>query len=153
MADRASYYLLRLDPSPSGIRSRANRAENYFWQYSGSEPQRCEISFLQERIRVEDIADHVGISYHYLKILFLRDMGMTLLDHINRSKIHRVEYCITEGGMTLEEAGETVGLYSAKYLSHLFHRCTGMTVREYRRIYREHTHTSRNTAQQGDRCE
>ena len=44
---------------------------------------------------------------------------------------------MTIQGMTLEKAGQAVGLPDTKYLSKLFHHCTGMSVREYRRIYSE----------------
>lgn len=92
---------------------------------------------LRERIRVEEVAKSAGISYNHLKSLFCRDMKMNLVEYINREKIRLVEACVTTQGMTLEKAGQTVGLPDTKYLSKLFHRCTGMSVREYRRIYSE----------------
>ncbi len=94
---------------------------------------------LNERIRVEDVAKAAGVSYNHLKSLFCRDMKMNLVEYINREKIRLVEAYVTTQGMTLEKAGEAVGLPDAKYLSKLFHRCTGMSVREYRRIYSQRT--------------
>jgi len=99
---------------------------------------------LQERIRMEDVAAYACVSYTHLKTLFLRDMNMTILDYINRSKIRLVEKYITVDRMTLEQAGAAVGLPTPKHLSRLFHRYTGMTVQQYRRIYGEHTKTSSN---------
>jgi len=92
---------------------------------------------LREPIRVEDVAAAVGISYSHLKVLFCRDMKMNLVEYITRARIRLVEEYITVQGMTLEKAGIAVGLPDTKYLSKLFRRCTGVTVREYRRIYSE----------------
>ncbi len=97
---------------------------------------------LHEKIRMEDIAAFSGVSYNYLKNLFPRDMGTSLLEYINRSKIRLVERYITVDGMTLEQACQAIGLQEPKYLSRLFRKCTGMSVREYRRIYAEHTEQS-----------
>ncbi len=47
--DRPPYYLVRLNPTPRSIAARANRKENYHWEYRASCPNtRCEITFLQE---------------------------------------------------------------------------------------------------------
>ncbi len=83
------------------------------------------------------VADHVGISYDYLKKVFQKDMGMTMTEYANRARIRRVEQLITVENLTMEAAGCAVGIDNPKYLSRLFRRYVGVSAAEYRRIYRE----------------
>lgn len=92
---------------------------------------------LAEKITVSDIAKAAGDNYDHLKNAFRKDMNMTLVEYINHSRIRLVEKYITVDSMTLEEAGALVGIQDPAYLSRLFRRCTGVSVREYRRIYSE----------------
>lgn len=92
---------------------------------------------LREKFTVNDVAQASGISYNHLKNLFQRDMKLSIMEYANRQRIGSVEQLITAGGMTLEQAGELVGISDPTYLSRLFRRCTGMSIREYRRIYNE----------------
>ena len=92
---------------------------------------------LSEKFTVADVAKAAGISYNHLKNVFLRDTRLSIVEYINRQRIRTVEHLITVDGMTLEEAGQLVGITDPSYLSRLFRRCTGMSVREYRRVYSE----------------
>ncbi len=90
---------------------------------------------LTRRPSVKEIADYVGVCYDYLNRVFRKDMNMTMLEYANRTRIHAVEKYITVYGMTMEQAGELVGITDVKYLSRLFHRYTGTSATVYRRIY------------------
>ena len=92
---------------------------------------------LHRRVQVSEVADYVGISYDHLNRVFRQDLNMTMLEYLNRAKVRRVEQYITEDGLTMEQAGERVGIQDTKYLSRQFHRYTGISAAEYRRIYRE----------------
>ncbi len=92
---------------------------------------------LHRRVQVAEVADYVGISYDHLNRVFRQDLNMTMLEYLNRAKVRRVEQYITVDGMSMEAAGEQVGIQDTKYLSRLFHRYTGVSAAEYRRIYRE----------------
>ena len=83
------------------------------------------------------VAEHVGISYDYLKKVFQKDMNMTMTEYANRARIRRVEQLITVENMTLEAAGNIVGIDNPKYLSRMFHRYAGVSAAEYPRVYRE----------------
>lgn len=104
----------------------------------------CEYiqAHLGEKLMVQDIAQAIGVNYHHLSRVFHKEMHMTMVEYITRSKIRRVEQLITSSGMTLSEAGVAVGIPEPKYLSRLFHRYTGLTVREYRQIYSDSTSVS-----------
>ena len=95
---------------------------------------------LAEKLNVREIAGAIGANYNYLKILFRRDMNMSMVDYINSTRIQRVEQLITVEGLSLTEAGKAVGICDADYLSRLFHRYKGITAREYRMVYNERRH-------------
>lgn len=90
---------------------------------------------LSDDLSVRTVAEHVGISYGYLSSLFTQTMGISMVEYINRAKLDVVKQLIREMGMTLEEAGASVGISDPKYLSRLFRRYVGMTVHEYKKIH------------------
>jgi len=92
---------------------------------------------LSEKLQVSAIAEHVGISYEHMNRVFRRDMGMTLVDYINRTRIRRVEQYITQNGATMEKAADLVGISDTKYLSRLFRRYVGISATEFRQTYQE----------------
>lgn len=92
---------------------------------------------LSRKVPVTEVADYVGISYDHMNRVFRQDMDMTLLEYANRARIRLVEQYITGDGLTLEEAGDKVGIHDVKYLSRLFHRYVGVSAAEYRRSYRD----------------
>jgi len=97
---------------------------------------------ISERPTVLAVAEHVGISYDYLKRVFQKDTGMTLKEYANLVKIRRVEQLITVENMTLEAAGSIVGIENLKYLSRLFCRFAGVSAAEYRRLYKQNQQNS-----------
>ncbi len=132
----AMYECLALLTEYAVLQAKANRKN------SKDQKKRCTVKALEfikahlgEKFTVADIAKAAGDNYDHLKTVFRRDMNMTLLEYINHSRIRQVEKLITVDGMTLEEAGALVGIQDPAYVSRLFRRYTGVSVREYRRIY------------------
>lgn len=91
---------------------------------------------LSENVRVGDVAKNVGISYSYLHKLFARNMGMPLVEYINREKILLAAQLLQDYACSLSDAGEIVGIPDSKYLSRLFHRFTGMTVTQFKKQHK-----------------
>lgn len=92
---------------------------------------------LGDKFAVTEVAQAAGISYNHLKAVFQQDMNMSLVEYANRERIRRVEYLLAAEDLSLEEAGNAVGIHDVKYLSRLFRRYTGMTCSEYRKTYRQ----------------
>ena len=89
---------------------------------------------LSEPFSVADVSKAAGVTYNHLKNIFVRDMGRTLVEYRNMARIRTVQNLLTVEGVTLEEAGESVGIHDPAYLSRMFRKYTGMSVREYRRL-------------------
>ena len=92
---------------------------------------------LQEKLRVKDIAQHVGISYNYLNQLFDRHLGLSIVECVNRERIQMAEGYLFHDGMSQEETAAAVGFCSAEYLRRVFRQQKGMTISEYKQL---HTH-------------
>ena len=88
---------------------------------------------IKEKICVQDIADSLNISYGYLSRVFRDDIGITIVQYINEAKVKRMEELLKAKDLTLEEAGQCVGLYDAKYTSRIFKKYSGMTFSEYKK--------------------
>lgn len=93
-------------------------------------------SHLREKISVEAVARQIGISYNYLNRQFVRQEGLSLVTYINREKIRLAGRLLEEEELSQEEAAAAVGIGDVKYFRRLFRRFTGMTVTEYRKLYR-----------------
>ena len=89
---------------------------------------------LSEKIRAETVAAAAGIGSRQLSALFRKHLGTTLVNYVNTEKIQRVKQLILTEGTSLETAGAAVGIENTKYLSTLFHKYTGMTVQECKKM-------------------
>lgn len=87
---------------------------------------------LRERIRAQDVAAYAGISYNYLSKLFPRHLGMSLVEYINREKIHYTERLLADGVKNQTELADAVCMEDIKYFRRLFRRYSGMTITQYR---------------------
>lgn len=76
-------------------------------------------------------ADFVGVSPGYLATLFRRH-GTTFTEHLNALRISRVGELIAAKGLTAQQAGERVGIGDPKYLSRLFRKYNGVSIRDFR---------------------
>ena len=117
------------------------QAKHQLAQESGKNPgtiRACEYirTHLHEQMSVREVAAAAGVNYNHFKRVFARDMNMSMVEYINRTRIHRVEQLITVGGMNLTQASAAVGIRDPDYLSRLFLRYVGMNVQSFRRIYR-----------------
>ena len=84
----------------------------------------------------ETVAAAAGIGSRQLSALFRKHLGTTLVNYVNTEKIQRVKQLILTEGASLETAGAAVGIENTKYLSTLFHKHTGMTIRQYKQMCR-----------------
>lgn len=88
---------------------------------------------IREKITIDDIADHIGISAGYLSNTFKAVRGQTIGEYIMMTKMNYVkEYLTSRKTATLREAAQSVGIKDENYLSRIFKQHTGMTVTEFR---------------------
>ena len=85
---------------------------------------------IREKMTVDEIAKAVERSPGYLSNVFKHVTGQTLTEYINRTKLNLVKELVISGKMTYSRAGEYVGISDSCYLSRLFRKHMGMTIRE-----------------------
>lgn len=88
------------------------------------------------RITVDEIAAGVGISPGYLSRLFKQVSQRTIVAYINGMKIDRIRELMETEGYNLREAGEKMGITDENYLSRMFKKYTGLSVREFKALKR-----------------
>lgn len=106
--------------SPAGLHY-AQRAVQYIAEH------------LSEKLTVDGIADHLGISTGYLSMLFKAYTGASIVRYVNAARIEKLRELLLSRRMSLRQAGESVGLGDENYCSRLFRQYTGQSVRDFLR--------------------
>ncbi|HBN76919.1 MAG TPA: XylR family transcriptional regulator [Planctomycetaceae bacterium] len=83
-------------------------------------------------IRVSDLLRHIPLSRRMLEHRFLKYLGRTPHQEIQRQRILKVKDFLSSTNLTLAEIARNTGFEHAEYLSVFFKRETGQTPREYR---------------------
>jgi len=89
---------------------------------------------LAEEIRIEQIANAVGLSQGYLQNVFKKVTGYTIIEYINRKKVEQVKALTANRRITLAEAAKYVGIYDCAYMSRLFKKVTGISFQQYQKV-------------------
>lgn len=84
-----------------------------------------------QKLTVEEIANHLGISEGYLHRIFKRVEGSSILAYLNRKRIYAAIDLMENSNLTLKEAAYNVGIDDPAYMSRLFKKITGLSVRDY----------------------
>lgn len=87
---------------------------------------------IEDKLSIEEIAAHTGISSGYLSRMFKEISGRSIVEYINYTKIEKVKELIATKNKSLREAGEDVGINDQNYLSRMFKKYTKLTVREFK---------------------
>ena len=84
-----------------------------------------------ERLKVEDIANHLGISEGYLHRVFKRVEGCGVLVYLNHKRVYAAIELMETKNLNLKEAAYNVGVDDPAYMSRLFKKTMGLSVRDY----------------------
>ena len=96
--------------------------------------------FIRDRvdqpIRIQDVADAIGLSRRMLEIRFRKAMGHSLNDEMQRTRLEKAKRLLTETDWSIAKIAASTGYSSGSYLNVLFQRFLGVTPTEYRRQVR-----------------
>jgi two-component system response regulator YesN len=94
------------------------------------------INFIQyhydEKISLDDVAQKLHLSKHYLCSVFKKATGENMSLYINKLRIEKAKSLLLEQNGMAKEIFEEVGYSNQQYFSKVFKRITGMTVMEYK---------------------
>ena len=88
-------------------------------------------SYYTQKLTLEDVANHIGISAGHLSRIFREVQGVSILDYINQFRISTLMRFAEIHHLTLKEAAYLVGFDDPSYVSRLFKKTTGMTYRQF----------------------
>ena len=86
-----------------------------------------------ENFSLQTVADYVGISPNYLGHLFIRHMGVTFTEQLNKVRMEHARSLLQNPKYMIYEVGSLVGIENTTYFTRLFKRYTGQTPRDYRK--------------------
>lgn len=92
---------------------------------------------LCQHLTLDEIALQVGFSKSYVKTLFRRSKGMSVMQMYNKMKIDYAKKLISEQKYFITEISEMVGFNSVHYFSRTFKKITGMTPSDYSQSVRK----------------
>lgn len=87
---------------------------------------------LTERITVEDIAEHAGISVGHLSRLFKRETGVAVSDYIREKKVEKAQDLLRYSDWSLIDITNYLSFSSQSHFTQIFRNFTGMTPKRYR---------------------
>lgn len=94
------------------------------------------ISYIQqhydEKISLEDVAQNLNLSKHYLCSAFKKVTGENMSLYINKLRIEKAKTLLLESDGRIKEIFDEVGYANQQYFSKVFKRITGHTVMEYK---------------------
>lgn len=87
-----------------------------------------------ENISLQNVADHVGLSFSYLSNLFRKELQISYIDYLNRYRIERAKELLAESQLKSSDVAVQVGFSPEyTYFSKVFKKITGLGPNEYRR--------------------
>lgn len=86
-------------------------------------------------LKVSELAKLVGFTENYLSILFKKETGQTIMDHLTRIRMDRARELLKDQTYKIYEISEMVGYGDSNYFSKQFKRMEGVYPLEFRRLY------------------
>lgn len=108
----------------------------------------CEYSRLIQRVLImieanlasdlslKAIAGELNINASYLSHLFKKEVGITLTEYVNKTRIEESLVCLNGTDMQIQAIGQKVGIYDLAYFTKLFKKQIGMSPSDYRKSIR-----------------
>jgi AraC family transcriptional regulator len=87
---------------------------------------------IKERITVEDLAAHTGLSPSYLSRLFKKEIGISISDYIREKKIEKAQNLLKFCDYSLIEIATYLSFSSQSHFIQQFKKIVGMTPKKYR---------------------
>ena len=85
-----------------------------------------------KRIKLEDIANAIGVNPSYLSRVFSKEVGMTIFEYIKRKKIERSCNLLKYSDKSVAEIADYIALTPQSYFTKVFKQCMGTSPSAYR---------------------
>ncbi len=93
-----------------------------------------------EPLNLEILATRYSVNKNYLSSRFHKEVGMTLTEYINLTRVRRSLKLLSGTALSMPEIAERCGFGDANYFARIFRRIHGTTPNEYRKsLQRQNT--------------
>lgn len=86
-----------------------------------------------EPLSLEGLANKFAVNKNYLSSRFSKEVGMTLTDYINLTRVRRSLKLLSTTALSMQEIAENCGFSDANYYTRIFKKIHGSTPNDYRR--------------------
>ena len=86
-----------------------------------------------EPLNLESLALKYAVNKNYLSTRFHKEVGMTVTDYINLTRVRRSLKLLSGTGLSMPEIAERCGFSDANYFTRIFKKIHGTTPNEYRK--------------------
>ena len=86
-----------------------------------------------EPLNLESLANRSAVNKNYLSTRFHREVGMTVTDYINLTRVRRSLKLLSGTALSMSEIAERCGFSDANYYTRIFKKIHGTTPNEYRK--------------------
>ncbi len=90
---------------------------------------------LAEQLRLETIAEQLGYNPSYFSILFKKETGRNFSDYITELRIEKAQQLLSHSSRSILEISADVGYCDSKHFAKTFRKITGLSPRQYRKLY------------------
>jgi two-component system response regulator YesN len=96
-------------------------------------------AFIEERVQenwtVKQLSEQFNLNASYLSVLFKKEMGITISDYVQETRIKLAKQLLQDPGIKVYEVAEQVGIQTSAYFTYLFKKIVGSTPQEYRNYH------------------
>lgn len=86
-----------------------------------------------EPLNLESLANRYAVNKNYLSTRFHKEVGMTVTDYINLTRVRRSLKLLSGTALSMSEIAERCGFSDANYYTRIFKKIHGTTPNEYRK--------------------
>lgn len=109
------------------------------------------VSYIQnhisEAVRVEDVAEYVGLNRSYLSVLFKKHTGMSPIQYIQNCRITKASHLLESSSLSVESIAYSCGYQKPESLMKVFRKTYGISPTAYRkRVIQSSNTTSQNVS-------
>ena len=110
--------------------------DNAFFDVTVSQELTLQIvSYIQDNlcneITLQDLADHLGYSYHYISKRIHKAFGVPFTTLLSQYRVAHAKMLLDQGGTTITQAALTSGFGSIRSFNRIFRQITGTTPSQY----------------------
>ena len=87
-----------------------------------------------QKIRIQELADQVGVNRSYLTSSFQKALGCSPRDYLVRVKMEKAREMLVGTDMQISVVAASVGYTDPLAFSKTFKQCYGMSPRTYRKV-------------------